>query len=96
MDDGADQNVSRAALGGGEGDLRAADLTLIDGVAREDRPAPCPVCGRRIMAGAALATSLGDERRRALGVTLHANCLAIVGREGVLDLMMRAYRDRGE
>ncbi len=85
MDDDADQDAPRAA-----------DLTVINGVAREDRPTPCPVCGRRIVAGDALATSLGDARRQALGITLHAACLVVVGREGMLELMVKAYRDRGK
>lgn len=82
--------------GAGLDALRADDLTVINGTAREDRPAPCPVCGRRIAMGEALATSLGDGRRQALGITLHATCFTIVGRVGMLELMVKAYQGRGE
>jgi len=74
--------------------LTVDDLRVVEGVARDDRPVPCPVCGRRIAAGQDIATSLGDMRRGALGVTIHAACYGIVGRTGLLELMIAAYRQR--
>lgn len=73
--------------------LTAEKITLISGTAREAR-GECAVCGKSLGAGQSVVTSLGDERALALGVTLHASCLNIVGRQGVLDLMIEAYRRR--
>lgn len=75
--------------------LRADDLRVIEGSARESAKAPCPACGRAIAAGQDVATSLGDVRRGAVGVTVHARCFTAVGRQGLLELMMEAYRRRG-
>jgi hypothetical protein len=85
MSDGA--NVADAGR-----TLGAADLQVIEGTAREPARAPCPACGRPIAAGQEVATSLGDVRRGAIGVTVHRRCFAAIGRPGLLELMIAAYQ----
>jgi len=74
------------------GPLTVEDVRIVEGVAREAGRLPCPACGRSIAAGAEVATSLGDVRRGAIGVTVHTRCLAPIGRAGLLELMVAAYR----
>ena len=70
------------------------ELRIVEGVARQDGRLPCPACGRAILAGQDIATSLGDVRLGAVGVTVHARCFSAVGRPGLLELMLAAYRDQ--
>jgi len=77
------------------GPLTVEEVRVVEGVAREAGRVPCPACGRAITAGAEVATSLGDVRRGAVGVTVHARCLAAIGRPGLLELMVAAYRRQG-
>jgi hypothetical protein len=72
--------------------LTAEDLRTVEGVAREAKQAPCPACGRALLAGQEVVTALGDVRRGAVGVTVHRRCFTAVGRAGLLDLMVAAYR----
>ena len=72
--------------------LSVDDLRVIEGAAREPMRVPCPACGRAITAGQEVATSLGDVRRGAIGVTVHRRCFAAVGRAGLLELMIAAHR----
>jgi len=71
--------------------LTLDELRILPGVARDDRPTPCTVCGRCIKADQEVVTSLGDVRRGAVGVTVHARCFAVVGKAGLLQLMLDAY-----
>jgi hypothetical protein len=70
------------------------ELRIVAGVAREAGKEACPACGRPIVAGQDVVTSLGDVRRGAVGVTLHRRCYAAVGRPGMLELMVAAYQRR--
>lgn len=79
---------------GGNNSLTAESLQVVAGEASEAQRLPCPVCGRPIAAGQEVVTSLGDVRRGALGVTVHARCFAAIGRAGLLDLMERAFQQR--
>ncbi len=71
--------------------LTLDELRTVPGVAREDRPTACPVCGQPIEADQEVVTSLGDVRRGAVGVTVHAHCFDIVGKAGLLQVMIEAY-----
>lgn len=73
--------------------LTVEELRTVEGIAREDRPAPCPACGRPITSGQEVVTSLGDVRRGAVGVTLHARCFTAIGRVGLLELMRARSRE---
>ena len=73
--------------------LTLDELRIVPGVAREARPAPCPVCGRRVEADQEVVTSLGDVRRGAVGVTVHARCFDVVGKAGLLQLMVDAHNN---
>jgi hypothetical protein len=75
-----------------EGPLTVDELRVVEGSARVAGKEACPACGRPIAAGQEVATSLGDARRGAVGVTLHRRCYAAVGRPGVLELMVAAYQ----
>jgi len=72
-------------------ELTVEEVRVVEGVAREDGRAPCPACGRAITAGDEVVMSLGDVRRGAVGVTVHAPCFRAVGRAGLLELMVAAY-----
>lgn len=74
--------------------LTAESLQVVEGEAREAGRVPCPACGRPIAAGQQIVTSLGDVRRGALGITVHARCFTAIGRAGLLDLMVQAYQHR--
>ena len=74
--------------------LAAEEVRVLEGVAREQAPSPCPACGRTVTAGQDVVTTLGDVRRGAVGVTVHARCYAAIGRPGMLELMLAAYRRR--
>lgn len=71
--------------------LTLDELRTVPGVAREGRPSACPVCGRLIEADQEVVTSLGDVRRGAVGVTVHARCFDVVGKAGLLQVMIEAY-----
>jgi len=71
--------------------LTLDELRTVPGMARDDRPAPCPVCGRPIGANQEVVTSLGDVRRGAVGMTVHARCFDAIGKAGLLQLMIDAY-----
>ena len=73
--------------------LTLDELRTVPGVAHDDRPTPCTVCGRPIKADQEVVTSLGDVRRGAVGVTVHARCFDVVGKAGLLQLMVDAYND---
>ena len=74
--------------------LTSEEVRVIEGVAREAGRAPCPSCGRTIAVGDKIAMSLGDVRRGAVGVTVHAPCFRAIGRAGLLESMVAAYRQR--
>ncbi len=76
------------------GALTVEELRTVEGVTQVDGRAPCPACGRALVAGQEVVTSLGDTRRGALGVTVHRRCYAAIGRAGLLELMAAAYRQR--
>lgn len=82
-----EENLAAAA----EAALTAEELRLVEGVARIGGQLPCPACGRPIAAGQDIVTTLGDVRRGAVGVTVHARCFAAVGRPGLLELMLAAF-----
>lgn len=71
----------------GAAPLTVEELRTVEGIAREDRPAACPACGRPVASGQEVVTSLGDVRRGAIGVTVHARCFSAIGRVGLLELM---------
>jgi hypothetical protein len=71
--------------------LTVEEVRVVEGVAREAGRAPCLACGRPIAAGDEVATSLGDVRRGAVGVTVHAPCFKAIGHAGLLELMVAAY-----
>ncbi len=73
--------------------LTLDELRTVPGVARDDRPTPCTVCGRPIKVDQEVVTSLGDVRRGAVGITVHARCFDMVGKAGLLQLMVDAYND---
>ena len=75
-------------------ELGVAEMHVIAGVARAGQRAPCSACGRPLVAGVTIGTTLGDVRRRALGVTIHAACYLAVGRHGLHALMVAAYREQ--
>jgi hypothetical protein len=72
--------------------LTVEDLRTVEGVAREAGRAPCPACGRALLAGQEVVTALGDVRRGAVGVTVHRRCFAAIGPVGLLEMMVAAYR----
>jgi len=74
-------------------ELGVEEMRVIAGVARAGQRAPCPACGRPLAAGVAIVTTLGDVRRRALGVTIHAACYTAVSRRGLHALMVAAYQE---
>jgi len=76
------------------GELMAEEVRVVEGTARMVGRAPCPACRRGIAVGQDVVTTLGDVRRGAVGVTVHARCFAAVGRVGALELMKEAYRRR--
>ena len=76
------------------GTLTVDELRIVEGSARHAGQEACPACGRPIVAGQDVVTSLGDVRRGAVGVTLHRRCYAAVGRPGMLELMVAAYQRR--
>ncbi len=71
--------------------LTVEEVRVVEGVAREDGRAPCPACGRVITAGDEVVMPLGDVRRGAIGVTVHAPCFRAIGRAGLLELMVAAH-----
>jgi len=54
----------------------------------------CHACGQAITAGDEVVMSLGDVRRGAVGVTVHALCFKAIGRAGLLELMVAAYHQQ--
>ena len=76
------------------GTLSLEELRTVEGVARQAGRVPCPACGRPITPGQDVVTSLGDTRRGAVGVTVHRRCFAAIGRAGLLELMVAAYRQQ--
>ncbi len=74
--------------------LTVEEVRVVEGVAREAGRAPCPACGRLIAAGDEVVMSLGDVRRGAVGVTVHGPCFRAIGRAGVLESMIAAYRQQ--
>jgi hypothetical protein len=75
-------------------ELTVEEVRVVEGVAREAGRASCPVCGRAIAAADEVVMSLGDVRRGAIGVTVHALCFKAIGRTGLLELMVAAYHQQ--
>lgn len=75
-----------------DGELVPEDVTVVEGVARDAGQFPCPACGRPVAAGQDVVTSLGDVQRGVVGVTVHRRCYGAIGRPGLLELMVNAFR----
>lgn len=86
MADGESPRVETA------GTLSPDELRTVEGIAQREGAAPCPACSRPVLAGHEVVTSLGDVRRAAVGVTVHRRCFTAIGRPGLLELMVAAYR----
>jgi hypothetical protein len=78
----------------GTGGVSAQDAKIVEGIARRDGTVPCPACGRPVIAGQEVVTSLGDVERGVVGVTIHRRCFVAIGRPGLLELMLVAAQQR--
>ena len=78
-----------------QGELSPDQVRTVEGSARRNGTVPCPACGRPVLAGQEVVTSLGDVQIGVVGVTVHRRCFAAIGRPGLLELMVRAAGQRG-
>jgi hypothetical protein len=78
-----------------QGGLSPDQVRMVEGSAGRDGAVPCPACGRPVLAGQEVVTSLGDVQQGVVGVTVHRRCFAAIGRPGLLELMVRASEQRG-